>query len=170
MMAQPQYSLSWEDHPKNICNGLSYLQQSGEFVDMTLAADGHLVKVHQVIMALSSPYLKDLIASAQCPHPVIVLNKISHTTLSAILEYIYSGEVLVAIEDIRDLIDAAKELHIKGLQEMDLSVTKPVNQQDTNELILPTNTSCLNMDDEDTVSFEIHRQISPTDDIYRPDK
>lgn len=41
---------------------------------MTLAADGHMVKVHQVIIALASPYLKDLIASAQCPHPIIFLN------------------------------------------------------------------------------------------------
>lgn len=41
---------------------------------MTLAADGHLVKVHQVIVALASPYLKELIGSAQCPHPVIFLN------------------------------------------------------------------------------------------------
>ncbi|XP_045768970.1 uncharacterized protein LOC123869921 [Maniola jurtina] len=165
MMAQPQYSLSWEDHPKNICNGLSYLQQNGEFVDMTLAADGHLVKVHQVIMALSSPYLKDLIASAQCPHPVIVLNKISHTTLASILEYIYRGEVMVAIEDIRDLIDAAKELHIKGLQEMDLAVTKPANQQKTNEIIVSRDTGYLKMDDED--SYEIHKEITPSDNIYR---
>lgn len=41
---------------------------------MTLAADGHLVKVHQVLVALASPYLKDMIASAPCPHPVIYLN------------------------------------------------------------------------------------------------
>lgn len=53
---------------------INYISQNGEFVDMTLAADGHLVKVHQVIIALASPYLKELIASAQCPHPVIFLN------------------------------------------------------------------------------------------------
>lgn len=41
---------------------------------MTLAADGHLVKVHQMLLALASPYLKELICSAPCPHPVIFLN------------------------------------------------------------------------------------------------
>lgn len=41
---------------------------------MTLAADGHFVKVHQVIMALASPYFKDLISSADGRHPVIYLN------------------------------------------------------------------------------------------------
>lgn len=43
-------------------------------MDMTLAADGHFVKVHQVLMALVSPYLKELITSAPCQHPVIFLN------------------------------------------------------------------------------------------------
>lgn len=43
-------------------------------MDMTLAADGHLVKAHQVLVALASPYLKDMIVSAPCPHPVIYLN------------------------------------------------------------------------------------------------
>lgn len=41
---------------------------------MTLAADGHFVKVHKVLMALASPYLKDLMASAPCQHPVVFLN------------------------------------------------------------------------------------------------
>ncbi|KAI5632370.1 BTB/POZ domain-containing protein [Phthorimaea operculella] len=117
-MAQSQFSLSWSAHRTNICTGLSSLQQNGEFVDMTLAADGHHVKVHQVIMALASPYIKDLMSSAQCPHPVIFLNKISYTTLSAILEYIYTGEVLVPVENLAELVEAGKELHIRGLEDM----------------------------------------------------
>lgn len=48
--------------------------QNEEFVDMTLAADGHFVKVHQMIMALASPYFKNLITSAGGRHPVIFLN------------------------------------------------------------------------------------------------
>lgn len=48
--------------------------QRGEFVDMTLAAEGHHVKVHQMVMSLVSPFIKDLISSANCPHPVIFLN------------------------------------------------------------------------------------------------
>ncbi|XP_047988552.1 protein bric-a-brac 2-like [Leguminivora glycinivorella] len=117
-MADSQFCLEWDSHNKNICNGLSSLQQSGEFVDMTLAADGHHVKVHQMVMALASPYIKDLISTANCPHPVIFLNKVSYKTLCSILEYIYTGQALVAVDDISDLIIAAKELHIKGLEDV----------------------------------------------------
>uniref|UniRef100_A0A2A4JI35 BTB domain-containing protein n=1 Tax=Heliothis virescens TaxID=7102 RepID=A0A2A4JI35_HELVI len=119
MAQSEQLSLSWDAHQKNICRGLSVLQQRGEFVDMTLAADGHHVKVHQMVMSLVSPYIKDLISTAQCPHPIIFLNNISYTVLCSILEYVYTGEVLVPKERLDDLIAAGKALHIKGLREME---------------------------------------------------
>ncbi|XP_045447291.1 protein abrupt-like [Melitaea cinxia] len=152
-MERSQFALSWDEHVQNICNGLSLLQQNGEFVDMTLAADGHHVKVHQVIMALSSPFLKDLISNAQCPHPVIFLSKISHRTLSALLEYIYTGEVLVALEDLNELINAAKELHIKGLQEMNLSQALTSIKQKSPEVV-STQMECLDVE-EDINYFEV---------------
>lgn len=40
----------------------------------------------------------------------------SHATLSLILEYIYTGEVLVQSANLPAFIEAAKSLHIKGLE------------------------------------------------------
>ncbi|XP_073949119.1 uncharacterized protein isoform X2 [Choristoneura fumiferana] len=117
-MTDAQFCLEWDSHNRNICTGLSSLQQNGEFVDMTLAADGHHVKVHQMVLALASPYIKELISSANCPHPVIFLNKVSYKTLCSILEYIYTGQAMVAVEELNELIVAAKELHIKGLEDV----------------------------------------------------
>lgn len=85
---------------------------------MTLAADGHFVKVHQIIVAVASPYIKELLCSADCAHPVIFLNKISYYTLSSILQYIYTGEVLVAVDNLQEFADAGKELFIRGLEDM----------------------------------------------------
>ncbi|KAJ8721710.1 hypothetical protein PYW07_002485 [Mythimna separata] len=152
-MSQSQFSLLWNAHKKNICHGLSSLQQNGEFVDMTLAADGHLVKVHQVIIALASPFIKELIASADCQHPVIFLNKISYTTLCALLEYIYTGEVLVSIENLNELLEAGKELHVKGLEDMKLTDSTTTNQQ----LSQNENETDCNMEslDEEISYFEI---------------
>ncbi|XP_050346744.1 protein abrupt-like isoform X2 [Nymphalis io] len=115
-MVQSQFSLQWDSYKSNVCSGFAILQQNGELVDMTLAADGHFVKVHQVLIALSSSYLKQLILSAPCQHPVIFLNNVSHTTLSLILEYIYTGEVVVPSANLSAFIEAAKALHIKGLE------------------------------------------------------
>ncbi|XP_072938991.1 uncharacterized protein [Epargyreus clarus] len=157
MMSQSQYSLSWEAHVRNVCDGLSSLQQNGELVDMTLAADGHTVKVHQVVLALASPFFKELITSVKCPHPVIFLNKVKHATLSAILEYIYTGEVLVSLEHLNDLVEAAKELHIKGLKDMKVHPTlketaKEVPMEPPSAAILEDEELCLfqvTLDDEE---------------------
>ncbi|XP_045768306.1 protein abrupt-like [Maniola jurtina] len=115
-MAQSQFALSWESYKTNICSGFSSFQQSGELVDMTLAADGHLVKVHQVLIALASPYLKEIITAVPTQHPVVFLNNVSHTTLSLILEYIYTGEVRVPAENLPSFMESAKALHIRGLE------------------------------------------------------
>ncbi|XP_028167889.1 uncharacterized protein LOC114358189 isoform X1 [Ostrinia furnacalis] len=193
MAQQSQFSLAWDEYRRNICNGLSSLQQNGEFVDMTLAADGHFVKVHQVIVALASPYLKELIASIQCPHPVVFLNvnflflsfglcqfvlglyafvekmlisvncllqKISYTTLCSVLEYIYTGEVLVSVDHLNELIDAGRELHIRGLEDMKLQQQLPKSQ----ELYANSQTSNnVGEYDEEVCYFEISNQRSEDD-------
>ncbi|XP_013187151.2 uncharacterized protein LOC106132330 [Amyelois transitella] len=147
-MAQSKVSLSWDAYRSNVCRGLSSLQQTEEFVDMTIAADGHFVKVHQVMLALASPYIKELISSIKCPHPVLFLNKISHTTLGLILEYIYTGQVLVSLENLTDLLVAGRELHIKGLEDMKLHEGLTLRQ---------TNDDSENEDaqDDDVCYFEV---------------
>ncbi|GBP19353.1 hypothetical protein EVAR_12394_1 [Eumeta japonica] len=72
------------DNPKR--RAILHHDNNNEFVDMTLAADGHLVKVHQFLIALSSPYLKELIKSAQCLHPVIFLNEIKDDEIMAVTQ------------------------------------------------------------------------------------
>ncbi|CAB3223406.1 unnamed protein product [Arctia plantaginis] len=125
-MVQSQFSLSWDSYKANICNGFSSLQQNGEFVDMTIAADGHFVKVHQMLVALASPYLKDLITSAACQHPIIFLNNVSHRVLCLLLEYIYTGEAVVPAEYLTSFAETAKSLHIRGLENIGSASTLPV--------------------------------------------
>lgn len=48
----------------------------------------------------------------------LIFQKISYTTLSAMLEYIYTGEVLVTVHNLRELVEVGKELHIRGLEDM----------------------------------------------------
>ncbi|XP_047019799.1 modifier of mdg4-like isoform X1 [Helicoverpa zea] len=117
-MSTAQFCVSWMSYKNSISKGLSRLQQDGEFVDMTLAADGHLVKVHQNIVALASPYLKTMIQSAQCQHPVVFFNNVSQEMLSFVLEYIYTGEVNIPTDLISTFIDVCKALCINGVENL----------------------------------------------------
>ncbi|CAH2247033.1 jg23892 [Pararge aegeria aegeria] len=147
-MAQSQFALSWESYRTNICTGFSTFQQNGELVDMTLAADGHFVKVHQVLIALASPYLKQLITSVPSQHPVIFLNNVSHTTLSFILEYIYTGEVRVPAENLSAFMESARGLHIRGLEN--------ITDSDNSTTKMDTTTSENNLD-----STKVKKKIDP---------
>ncbi|XP_060803621.1 uncharacterized protein LOC132902481 [Amyelois transitella] len=138
-MVQSQFSLTWNSYKNSICSGFTSLQQNGELVDMTLAADGHFVKVHQVLLALASPYLKELITSAPCQHPVLFLNNVSYKNMSLILEYIYTGEVLVPVDNISSFAAAARGLHIKGLENLS---NECLNVQDTRSSQLETSDLC----------------------------
>lgn len=40
---------------------------------MTLAAEGHLIQVHRNILALASPYIKEVLQTIPCSHPVVFL-------------------------------------------------------------------------------------------------
>lgn len=48
----------------------------------------------------------------------LFFQKISYQTLCSLLEYVYTGEVLVSIENLNELLEAGKELHIQGLEDM----------------------------------------------------
>nr|XP_026497251.1 protein bric-a-brac 2-like isoform X1 [Vanessa tameamea] len=171
-MLETQFSLSWEQHMFNISHGLSKFRHNGEFVDMTLAADGYFLKAHQMILSLVSPYIKDIIASLQCTHPVIFLDNVSYKTLCSILDYVYTGEVQVTKEQLDDLIKAGKVLQIKGLQEMTSQTTSsnlPSNLIDPS-VIIDSNSS---EDKNDLLQTKIEtleeseEQFSMTDDLTK---
>ncbi|CAG4986006.1 unnamed protein product [Colias eurytheme] len=117
-MSDQYYNLSWNSHKDRIGKGFSYLQQKEEFVDMTLAVEGHLVKVHKNVVSLVSPYLKELISSIPCDHPIIFLTDISHEVLGLIVEYIYTGEVEVPVNILQPFLKAASKLVLLGLNEL----------------------------------------------------
>ncbi|XP_059046383.1 transcription factor GAGA-like isoform X3 [Achroia grisella] len=118
MQPPTKYNISCDSYKKNMCNGFSDLQQREEFVDMTLAAEGHFVKVHKNLIALASPFLKEILKSAPCQHPIIFLTHISQKTLSYLLEYIYTGEVQVPMENMNSFIEACKYLHLAGVEDL----------------------------------------------------
>ncbi|KAJ0182755.1 hypothetical protein K1T71_002124 [Dendrolimus kikuchii] len=117
-MGAPHLEVTWESYQNNICQGFTRLQQNEDFVDLTLAADGYLVKVHRNIFALASPYIKAMLKSVDCQHPVIFLNNVSYDILTYMLEYIYTGKVQVPSDMLDSFVEASKSLKIEGLEDI----------------------------------------------------
>lgn len=65
-----QFSLSWNNFHGNLSKGFAGLLGNGEFVDVTIAVEGHLLQAHKVILSICSPYFKKMFQLNPCQHPI----------------------------------------------------------------------------------------------------
>lgn len=60
-MAMPeQFSLRWNDFHSNLSQSFHALLEGEDMVDVTLAAGGHYLHAHKLILSVCSPYFKEL--------------------------------------------------------------------------------------------------------------
>ncbi|KAI8420839.1 hypothetical protein MSG28_008038 [Choristoneura fumiferana] len=122
-----QFSLSWNNFHGNLTKGFAGLLGKGEFVDVTIAVDGHILQAHKVILSICSPYFKKMFQVNPCQHPIIVLRDVSHKAMRDLLQFMYNGEVSVKREDLTSFLGTAEVLQIKGL------TNKETDDDDDNE-------------------------------------
>ncbi|KAJ2937771.1 hypothetical protein O0L34_g17900 [Tuta absoluta] len=112
---EQQFSLSWNNFHGNLTKGFAGLLGNAEFVDVTIAVEGHLLQAHKVILSICSPYFKKMFQMNPCQHPIVVLRDVSHKAMRDLLQFMYHGEVSVKREDLTSFIGTAEVLQIKGL-------------------------------------------------------
>ena len=52
-----------------------------------------LFKVHKLLLCISSPYFKEMLADNPCPHPIVMIREAQAEDIEAILKFIYTGQV-----------------------------------------------------------------------------
>ena len=55
-----QFSLVWNTFPRNLSSGLYNLLAGEQLVDVTLAAEGQILRAHKLILSVCSTYFRDL--------------------------------------------------------------------------------------------------------------
>ncbi|XP_035777059.1 modifier of mdg4-like isoform X38 [Anopheles albimanus] len=118
MADDEQFSLCWNNFNSNLSAGFHDSLVQGDLVDVTLAAEGHLVKAHRLILSVCSPYFRKMFM--QMPvnqHAFIFLKDVSHSVLKDLIQFMYCGEVNVKQEALPGFISTAEALQIKGLTE-----------------------------------------------------
>ena len=58
---------------------------------------GQHTKAHKMILCACSPYFKNLLEQNPAKHPIIILKDVPFAHLTAILEFMYAGEVSSAL-------------------------------------------------------------------------
>lgn len=114
----PHLCLRWNNYQSNLTSVFDQLLQNETFVDVTLAADGHAIKAHRMVLSACSPYFQHLFFDNPCQHPIVILKDTRWPELKAIVEYMYRGEISVAQEELTSLLRVAETLKIRGLSEL----------------------------------------------------
>lgn len=91
-----QFCLRWNDFQTNMVASFKHLRDEKSFCDVTIATEGQHTKAHKMILCACSPYFKNLLEQNPAKHPIIILKDVPFNHLTAILEFMYAGEVNVA--------------------------------------------------------------------------
>ena len=110
-----KFCLKWNDFDSNLKNSFQKFRDEKDFFDVTLVCGEEQIDAHKMILSASSSFFKNLFRRNHHQHPLIVLKGVKFSELSALLQFVYQGEVNVSKEDLTSFLEAAQELKIHGL-------------------------------------------------------
>ena len=114
MSVSDNFLLSRPDHLTSLAGSI---QEETEFCDASLACEDQQIRAHKVVLAASSPKLRNILLSLPHPHPLIYLSGVKFSILDNIIKFIYSGEVTISSDQVNSFLDVAQDLQVKGLTE-----------------------------------------------------
>ena len=108
--------LQWNDFQGNVKEAFESFRADKDFSDVTLACeDGIQFEAHKVILAASSPPMRQLLNQNKHAHPLIYMRGLNSENLCAILDFLYRGETNVLQENLESFLALAEEFQLKGL-------------------------------------------------------
>lgn len=113
-----QFCLRWNNYQSNLTNVFDQLLQNESFVDVTLACDNNSIKCHKMVLSACSPYFQSLFFDNPCQHPIVIMRDVQWSELTAVVEFMYKGEINVRQEQIAPLLRVAEMLKIRGLADV----------------------------------------------------
>lgn len=113
--------MTWNDFEYNLKGSFAKLREDEVLYDMSLACEGKIIPAHQVVLGCCSPQLLQLLVSARGANttagqnPLVVLRGVSASDMMLILQFVYTGQVVVPQWQLNTFLAAAEDLEILGL-------------------------------------------------------
>ena len=111
-----KFCLKWEKFHLIIAEYLKEKNSNKDFSDVTLAVDEDtVIKAHRFVLSAFSPVLEKILRKINHPEPFIYMTGMNSIALSAVIEFMYLGEVYIAEDDVAGFLKTASDLKIKGI-------------------------------------------------------
>ena len=127
MMELGNFHLNWDGFQENLNTELKCLRE--DFLDVTLVCDDEQISAHKVILSASSEFFRGILRRNSRDFPLIYLKGVKMTLLKSIMDFIYTGEVEIAENDLTELLEIAFDLKIKGLSNRQFPKKEPKEQK-----------------------------------------
>jgi len=115
-MADETFCLKWNDYQKSFNLGFKDIRLDHDLFDVTLVSDDNEeIEAHKLILSACSSFFKTILKRRKHQHPLIYIKGTNSSELSAILDFMYQGEVNVEQKNLEKFLEAASDLKIKGL-------------------------------------------------------
>ena len=108
-------SLGWNDFQTNINSTIQANLHSNDFSDVTLVSADGQHPAHRLILSAGSPLLAKVLTSLPAQHPVLYFWDLQGSLLSALVEFLYKGQVEVATFDLAAFLNLAERMKVRGL-------------------------------------------------------
>ena len=93
MASNEKFCLRWNDFETNISSAFQEIREEKEFFDVTIATEDNQVEAHRVILSACSPFFRQILNRTHHHHPLLYLKGVRFDDLSAVLNFMYHGEV-----------------------------------------------------------------------------
>jgi len=152
-----EYFFHWNNFEESIKNSYQELREKNMFCDVTISCENSEVEAHKVILATGSSFFRNLLErnSFRNHHnPIIHIKDVQMRDMKYILDFLYTGAVGVPQAHIQSLLEAAKELGVKGL-----NIDNPFNGSYLNDEN-PIKLRSQKRSHDDSVEFSPERSLS----------
>jgi len=108
----------WDLFTDTMANMFSGFRGVGLFIDCEIFCEGQSILCHKIILSGCSLYFERLLTSplfVNHSRPILFLNGMRFEEVSLLVEFMYRGEITVCENAIQGILEAAKELEVKGL-------------------------------------------------------
>lgn len=129
------FCLKWNNHQENLTGIFTKLLDEEKLVDVSLVCEEKIFKAHRMVLSACSPYFEQVLIDRKIvlhPHPVIILRDVKEREMSALIQYMYRGEVSVRDDELSAFLHTARALKVRGLSENRREIVTP--QQTREEL------------------------------------
>ncbi|KDR09650.1 Protein bric-a-brac 1 [Zootermopsis nevadensis] len=115
---EQQYCLKWKFHHSNQQTMFAKLLQKESFCDVTIACEEKLLRAHKLVLSACSSYFEMILSLYKDQNPVVILKDVRFEDMSALVRFMYDGEVNIEEGQLQSVLETADFLKIRGLSDI----------------------------------------------------